>query len=70
MERKAFTVEDGIEVQNQHLSKWKTVLITEAYDALEEYAKRNNDKAKDGYDICRGVSLDGYVNNYMLGHRF
>ena len=70
MERKAFTVEDGIEVQQQHLSQWKTILIAEVYDALEEYVTRDNDKARDGYDIRRGYDLDFYINNYMLGHRF
>ena len=70
MERKTFTIEDGIEIQTQHLSQWKTILINEAYEALEEYAKRNNDKAKTGYDICRGSELNNYISNYMLGHRF
>jgi hypothetical protein len=70
MERKAFTVEDGIEIQQQQLSQWKTILIAEVYDALEEYAKRNNDKAQSGFDVCRGSDFDFYINNYMLGHRF
>ncbi len=70
MERKAFTIEDGIEIQRTQLAAWKWVLITEVYEALEEYALRNNHKAKSGNDICRGVDLDNYVSNYMLGHRF
>jgi len=70
MERKAFTVEDGIAIQASQLANWKTILIPEAYEALEEYAQRNNDKAKDGFDICRGGDLTNYISNYMLGHRF
>jgi len=70
MERKEFTIEDGIEVQKDHLSRWKLVLIPEAYEALEEYALRNNGEAKTGYDIRRGSTLDNYMGNYMLGHRF
>jgi hypothetical protein len=70
MSLKEFTIEEGIEIQKEHLAGWKTVLITEVYEALEEYALRDNDKARSGYSVCRGTSLDNYVNNYMLGHRF
>lgn len=69
MEVKEFTVNDGIKVQTEQLFRWKSVLIPEVYDSLEEYAKRNNHKAKTGYDICRGSELDCYVANYTLGHR-
>jgi hypothetical protein len=70
MNKKGFTVEEGIEIQQQQLSQWKTILITEVYDALEEYATRNNGKAQSGFDICRGSELSSYIGNYMLGHRF
>jgi len=70
MERKEFTVEDGIEIQAEQLAGWKLILIPEVYEALEEYALRNNHKAQSGRDICRGVDLDNYIGNYMLGHRF
>jgi hypothetical protein len=68
--RKPFTIEEGIEVQTRQLDLWKTILIPEVYEALEEYTKRNNNEAKSGYDIKRGTTLDFYVSNYMLGHRF
>ncbi len=68
--RPEFTIEEGINIQTEHLRLWKAVLKFEVYEALEEYAKRNNNEAKTGYDICRGTSLDCYINNYMLGHRF
>jgi hypothetical protein len=70
MLKEEFTVQDGITIQTNQLNKWKTILIPEVYEALEEYAKRNNDKAKTGYDICRGGDLDNYIGNYMLGYRF
>ncbi len=70
MEKKEFTVADGIKYQAEQLAKWKTVLIPEVYAALEEYATRNNHEAKSGYDVRRGVDLDNYIGNYMLGHRF
>jgi hypothetical protein len=65
-----FTIEEGIKVQTEHLAQWKTILIPEVYEALEEYTKRDNDKAQTGHDVRRGVDLDFYINNYMLGHRF
>ena len=70
MERKEFTVEDGIEIQRDHLSRWKSVLLPEVYEALEEYALRTNHEANSGYDIRRGTNLDNYIGNYMLGYRF
>jgi hypothetical protein len=56
-----FTVEQGIRVQRQQLAEWKSVLRPEAYDALVEYATRDNARAKDGHDIYRGTSLSGFV---------
>lgn len=70
MRTNEFTIEDGIAIQAEQLAQWKTVLIPEVYEALEEYSKRNNHKAKCGYDICRGSDMSSYIGNYMLGHRF
>lgn len=70
MTDRKFTVEEGIETQNEQLAQWKSVLKPKVYAALEEYAKRNNHKAKDGFDVCRGSDLSSYIGNYMLGHRF
>lgn len=65
-----FSVEEGIEVQTEQLKEWKSVLIPEVYEALEEYAKRKNHLAQSGFDICRGTDLSSYIKNYMIGHRF
>ena len=70
MRTNEFTIEDGIAIQTEQLAKWKTILIPEVYEALEEYSKRNNHKATWGYDICRGNEMISYIGNYMLGHRF
>ena len=69
MERNEFTVEQGLEIQARQLAEWKTVLITEVYEALHEYTTRHNHEAKTGNDVCRGTSLDNYIGNYMLGWR-
>jgi hypothetical protein len=61
-----FTVEQGINIQRAHLNEWKTVLTPDAYAALEEYATRDNDKALNGQDICRGTSLSSFVQQYAI----
>jgi hypothetical protein len=61
-----FTVEQGISIQRAHLNEWKTVLTPEAYVALEEYATRDNDKAVDGLDICRGEALRNFIQQYAI----
>ena len=61
-----FTVEQGIKVQQAHLNEWKTILTPDAYAALEEYATRDNDKAVDGYDICRGEALRNFLQQYAI----
>ena len=66
---KQFTVEQGLEIQAKQLAEWKSILKDEVYEALHEYATRNNGEAKTGYNICRGSNLDNYIGNYMLGHR-
>jgi hypothetical protein len=70
MEKVEFTIEEGLEIQKEHLAGWKKILIVEVYEALEKYALRNNGKAISGYSVCRGIDLDYYISNYMLGHRF
>lgn len=67
--RSELSIQDGIEIQNQHLQEWKIVLLPEVYLALEEYATRKNHKAESGYDIVRGQDLCSYIRNYTLGYR-
>jgi len=69
MRNKNFKPEAAIQIQTEQLNNWKKVLQPEVYEALHEYALRDNSKATDGYQICRGSSLSCYVENYMLGHR-
>jgi len=69
MEEKAFTIELGLEVQAEQLAKWKSILLPEVYEALYEYATRNNSEARTGWDIRRGSDLSNYIGNYMLGNR-
>jgi hypothetical protein len=66
---KTFSVEQGIEVQTNQLKDWKQLLKDEVYKALELYAKKDNHKAIDGYDIRRGVDLSNFVGNYLYHKR-
>lgn len=61
-----FTIEQGIKVQQAHLNEWKAILTPEAYAALEAYATRDNNKAVDGYDICRGEALRNFLQQYAI----
>ena len=61
-----FTVEQGIKVQQRHLAEWKSILQPEAYDALVEYAIRDNAIAKNGHDICRGTSLSSFIQQHAI----
>lgn len=69
MEKQEFTVEDGITIQTEQLERWKAVLLPEVYTALEEYTTRDNNKAKSGYDICRGTDITTYISSYTFGNR-
>lgn len=62
--RKEFSVADGIRIQQQHLEQWKLLLKPDVYANLVLYAERDNGKARDGYDICRGTDLNNYLLNY------
>ena len=57
------TVEGGIQIQQEHLQQWKTVLKPEVYDKLEKWATLTNNEARTGYEIRRGSDLSNYVQN-------
>jgi hypothetical protein len=60
------TVEGGIQIQNEHLQKWKIILKDNVYEELVKWAISNNGEAKTGYDIRRGVELDNWIGNYSI----
>lgn len=51
------SIQGGICIQQQHLAEWSRVLTAEAFAYLFREATKDNHKARDGYDICRGDSL-------------
>ena len=62
--RRTFDTQAGIEVQTEQLKKWELVLKPEVFAELQKFATKDNGKAKTGYDIVRGVQLDGWVKTY------
>jgi hypothetical protein len=61
-----FTIQHGIDVQNDHLEEYRTILNDETYEALVAFAVKDNDKALGGYDICRGHDLTCFINNLAI----
>jgi hypothetical protein len=61
-----FTIEQGLQVQREHLNEWKQVLKEEVYNELVKWATETNGEAKTGYDIRRGSSLSTWVQNHSL----
>ena len=59
-----FTIEQGLQVQREHLNEWKQVLKEEVYNELVKYCMDTNLEARTGYDINRGSSLSTWVCNY------
>lgn len=62
--RRPFTAEEGIKVQTEQLKRWESVLKPEVFKDLKEFAIKTNGEAETGYDIVRGINLDGFVSNY------
>jgi hypothetical protein len=58
------SVEKGIKIQNEHLTRWKTVLSEKVYNELVEWATSTNGEAMDGMDIRRGNDLINWVEDH------
>jgi hypothetical protein len=66
IERPVLTVEDGIFIQDEHLSEWKRVLKDDAYQTLEVLVKKYNKDAKTGYDVVRGTRIHEILLNAVI----
>jgi hypothetical protein len=60
------SVEQGIQIQNEHLQEWKIILKENVYEELVKWATSTNGEAKTGYDIRRGSKLDNWIGNYSI----
>lgn len=61
-----FSVGAGVNLQQQQLSKWASVLTTEAFHKLYQLVTADNDKAKSGYDVVRGTMIDEILHNQVM----
>ena len=65
-----FTMQDALDIQKEQLAKWQMVLKDDVYNDLYHFVSRMNSKGyKSPYNVFRGTQIDGYIANYMLGHR-
>jgi hypothetical protein len=65
-QEKEFTIQHGIDVQNDQLEEYRTILNDATYEALVAFAIKDNDKALNGYDICRGHEFTCFINNLAI----
>jgi hypothetical protein len=61
-----FSVAAGISLQQQQLSQWASVLTADAFHKLYQLVTKDNDKAKSGYDVVRGQSIDTILHNQVM----
>lgn len=61
-----FTVADGIIIQTSQLQRWEKLLKPEVFKRVARAARRNNSKAKNGYEICRGTQIEEIILNLKV----
>ncbi len=66
--KQTLNVEVGIKIQTEQLADLKTVLKKKVFKALVKFATKDNDKAKDGFDIVRGDDLFHFVKLVANGN--
>ena len=60
--RQEFTLEQALDIQEEHINEWELVLNTEAFVRLTIKVKEANKKGhKSPYDVVRGSTLSQYV---------
>jgi len=63
---KTLTKTKAIQIQNEQLTQWKTVLKKDAFNALYDWAKETNDTVTNPYSIRRGSDLSVFVSNFAI----
>lgn len=61
-----FSVGAGINVQQQQLSRWASVLTADAFHKLYQLVTKDNDKATSGYDVLRGTQILEILHNQVM----
>jgi len=71
MKRPAFSLDEAMRIQREHLEQWRTLLVPEVWDQLVDWTKQETAKVLAGerwtpFDIPRGTDLDGWVQNCAM----
>jgi hypothetical protein len=66
MSKRTFTVEEALDIQQQDMETWMTVLTAKAWSALmQERSERNQlHDGVDHYSVWRGGQISEWVQNY------
>lgn len=68
MDKKEFSIADGIAVQQEQMKLYKLILNQETYDWLEEECRKDNDRLVEGidngYSVLRGTDVQNLLFNY------
>jgi len=60
--KQEFTLQQALDIQEEHINEWELVLNTEAFVRLTIKVKEANKKGyKSPYDVVRGTTLSQYV---------
>ena len=60
------SIGDGIRIQQEHLSRWASVLTADAFHKLYQLVTKDNDKATYGYNIVRGDRITEILHNQVM----
>jgi len=66
---KTFTVEDGLQLQQVGLYRWKKMLNSKTYELLKGEVEKQNRLLTadcDGHDVCRGDGLTTILLNLRV----
>jgi len=61
-----FTKEQGLDIQQQHLKEFKSVMSALAFEKLEQLVTATNKDAVDGFDVVRGSEINSILHNQVI----
>lgn len=59
-----FTMRASLDIQKEHLDRWKNVLNAEAYSDLVAYTVEANKTVTVPRYVARGTDLDNFIANW------
>lgn len=66
METLKLTIARAIEIQQEHLAQWKTVLQPDAFAALKQWTEERNEIEANPHELRRGNDLSNFVGNLAI----